>query len=112
MLHQFAHETLSCLRISVTLQQNIKCVAMLIYDPLQPVLFATYRDHHLIQMPFITSRKTIAPDRLGVLPTEFTNPIPDHFSLVVDANQYGFSALVVLLLRTARLISRRVLWKM
>ncbi len=44
------------------------------------------------------SSESILPMSLGVKSKKYL--CPDHFALVVDANQFGFSVLVVLILHT------------
>ncbi len=74
--HQLAEKTSGSTDIAAFLDQNIQHVAPVIDGTPQPVRLTADGDNHLVDMPFVTRRRSVALDLRGDLRPEPDRPIP------------------------------------
>lgn len=71
--------------VSAALNENVEDEAVLINGTPEPMFPATDRDHNLVQMPFIATRRSPKANAARIFPTEFLRPAANSFVAHIDA---------------------------
>ena len=85
MKNQSGQKALGRLRIAARLHENIKCVAVGIHGPPQPVLHAIDRDYNFVHVPLVVRTRSVPPDTSSKMRTEPVDPKADGFAADNDA---------------------------
>lgn len=76
---QLEKEPLGRFLVSARLNKDIKHIAIWIHHAPKPVFLALYRDHHFVQVPFVSRLGSIPACFGSKLPAETCYPIPHRF---------------------------------
>src|SRR5512135_890453 len=78
-LKQLAKKSFGGFFVFSTLNQDVKHVSILINRSPEIVLLTTNCEHHLIQMPFVSTARTTVAQFIGVGLPKLQTPLPDRF---------------------------------
>lgn len=82
---QTLQEPLRRLCVLARLDENVQNVAMGVDRAPEPVLHATYRNHHLVKMPFVRCARPVPPDACCEMSAKAVHPQPHSLPADGDA---------------------------
>jgi hypothetical protein len=84
-LEELSHKPPCGCSVPAALNENVEDEAILIDGAPEPMFPAADRDHNLVQVPFVATRRGLTANAVGIFPTEFLRPAADTFVAHVNA---------------------------
>jgi hypothetical protein len=86
LFKELSHKPACGCSISAALHENVEDETFLIDGAPEPMSPAPDRNHNLVQLPFVATRRSPATNAAGILPTEFFRPAPNSFVAHLNAS--------------------------